>query len=147
MTHWFKAALLYILPHHLFSRIVQWSTRWRHLPLCKPFARWFVRHYNVDMSEAIQPDLYVYPDFNSFFTRALRPETRPIAQGKGQICCPSDGAISQLEKGEELGRFNMGGSTIIILFGPGQVKWQPGLGARSRVQFGQVAGEVVLTPN
>ena len=285
MTHWFKAALLYILPHHLLSRIVQWSTRWRYLPLRKPMTRWFIRHYNVDMSEAIQPKLDAYPDFNSFFTRAVRPEARPIAQGAGQVCCPSDGAISQLgdiqgqqifqakghsyslvellggseeraqpfiggrfattylspgdyhrvhmpfsgrlvemtyipgrlfsvapgytesiprlfarnervvcifqtaagfmavilvgaifvgsietvwageitpprsksikvinyaadsnaiqlEKGEELGRFNMGGSTIIVLFGPGLVKWQSDLGAESRVQFGQALGFV-----
>jgi len=30
----------------------------------------------------------------------------------------------QLERGEEMGRFNMGGSTNIVLSGPGSVKWQ-----------------------
>jgi len=231
----------------------------------------------------LQQNLDAYSDFNSFFTRALRPETRPIALGTRQICCPSDGAISQLgdihvqkilqakghnyslvellggsderaqpfiggqfsttylspgdyhrvhmplsghlvemtyipgrlfsvapdytesiprlfarnervvcifqtevgfmavilvgaifvgsietvwageitpprsksikvtsyaadnksiqlEKGEELGRFNMGGSTIIVLFESGQVEWQPTLVAESRVQFGQILG-------
>jgi phosphatidylserine decarboxylase len=50
----------------------------------------------------------------------------------------------QMERGQELGRFNMGGSTIIILFGPGCVKWQTGLGSEARVHFGQSLGRVVL---
>lgn len=48
----------------------------------------------------------------------------------------------QLEKGEELGRFNMGGSTIIVLFGPGCVKWDRELEATTRVKFGQLLGRV-----
>ena len=58
----------------------------------------------------------------------------------------ADDYAIQLEKGEELGRFNMGGSTIIVLFGPDQVKWQSGLDAGSRVQFGQVLGDMEQTP-
>ena len=60
MTHCFKAVLLYMLPHHLLSRIVQWSTRCRHLTLHKSITRWFIHHYNVDMSEALQPNLDAY---------------------------------------------------------------------------------------
>ncbi len=289
MTHRFKAALLFLLPHHSLSRIVQWSTRCRHFPLRKSMTRWFIRHYHVDMSEAVESDPDAYSDFNSFFTRALRPEARPVVQDMGQICCPDDGLISQLgdiqgkqifqakghtysltellggseersqpfiggrfatmylspgdyhrvhmplsgrllemtyipgrlfsvapdytesiprlfarnervacvfqteaglmaivlvgaifvgsietvwageitpprgkriivksytasdniiqlERGEELGRFNMGGSTIIVLFGPDCVKWQSGLGPETRVQFGQALGRVERSP-
>jgi len=96
MTHWFKAVLLYLLSHHTLSRLVQWSTRCRHFPFRKFITRWFIRHYNVNMSEALQPDLNAYPDFNSFFTRALRPAARPVVQEKGQIYCPADSTISQL---------------------------------------------------
>jgi len=285
MTHWLKVVLLYLLPHHALSRMVQWSTRCPRFPLRKSITRWFIHHYNVDMSEALEPDSNVYPDFNSFFTRALRPEARPIVQEAGQICCPADSAISQLgdiqgeqifqakahtysliellggseerarpyvegrfvttylspgdyhrvhmplsghltemiyipgrlfsvapdftesvphlfarnervvcifqteagpmavilvgaifvgsietvwageitpprgnrikvtsyttgdnviqlERGEELGRFNMGGSTIIVLFGPGCVTWRTGLSAETRVQLGQELGLV-----
>ena len=285
MTHWFKGVLLYLLPHHPLSRIVQWSARCRRFPFRKSITRWFVRHYNVDMAEALEPDPNAYPDFNSFFTRALRPEARPVVPKTGQICFPADGAISQLgdirgmqifqakghtyslvellggseeragsfaggqfattylspgdyhrvhmplsgrlmemmyipgrlfsvapdytesvprlftrnervacvfqteagpmavvlvgaifvgsietvwageitpprgkrikvtsyaasdniiqlERGEELGRFNMGGSTIIVLFGPGCVKWQSGLVPEMRVKFGQSLGRV-----
>jgi phosphatidylserine decarboxylase len=289
MTHWFKVVVLYLLPHHALSRIVQWSTRRRRFPFRKSITRWFIRHYHVNMAEALEPNPDAYPDFNSFFTRALRPEARPVVHEAAQICCPNDGAISQLgdiqetqifqakghtyslvellggseerarpfidgrfatmylspgdyhrvhmplsgrllqtvyipgrlfsvapdytesvphlfarnervvcifkteagpmvvvlvgaifvgsietvwageitpprgegikvtsytasedvielERGEELGRFNMGGSTIIVLFRPGCVKWQEGLAAETRIQFGQALGRVDTTP-
>ena len=55
--------------------------------------RWFVGKYGVDMSEAANPDIASYPSFNEFFTRALRPGVRPLAQA--DFVCPVDGAISQ----------------------------------------------------
>jgi len=55
--------------------------------------RWFVGKYNVDMSEAANPDIASYPSFNEFFTRALRDGVRPLAQA--DYVCPVDGAISQ----------------------------------------------------
>jgi phosphatidylserine decarboxylase len=54
--------------------------------------------------------------------------------------------IIQLERGEEMGRFNMGGSTIIVLFGAGCVNWQPGLVPEMRVKFGQLLGCVERSP-
>lgn len=96
MTHWFKVLTLYLLPHHLLSRVVQWGARSRHFPFRKSITRWFIRHYNVDMSEALEPDPNAYPNFNSFFTRVLRPEARPVDQEAGQLCFPADAAISQL---------------------------------------------------
>jgi len=47
-----------------------------------------------------------------------------------------------LEKGAELGRFNMG-STVILLFEPNRARWHPQLGAGSAVRLGQSLG--VLT--
>ena len=54
--------------------------------------------------------------------------------------------VIQLERGEELGRFNMGGSTIITLFGPGCVNWNSGLVPAMRVKFGQSLGQVRRPP-
>jgi len=56
--------------------------------------RHFVARYQVDMTEAAQPDITAYACFNDFFTRALRPEVRPLAQAAA--ICPVDGAISQV---------------------------------------------------
>ena len=55
--------------------------------------RWFVGKYNVNMDEALNPDIASYPSFNEFFTRALRPDARPLAQA--DFICPVDGRISQ----------------------------------------------------
>ena len=49
------------------------------------------------------------------------------------------GAAVTLDKGEEMGRFNMG-STIILLFEPGRTRWHPLLRGGSVVQLGQVIG-------
>lgn len=56
--------------------------------------RHFVKRYEVDMSEAANPDIGSYTTFNEFFTRALRPGVRPIAGS--DLISPVDGAISQL---------------------------------------------------
>jgi len=55
--------------------------------------RWFIRRYDVEMSEALDPDPAHYATFNEFFTRALKPGVRPIADA--ELVCPVDGAISQ----------------------------------------------------
>ena len=55
--------------------------------------RWFVGRYGVNMAEAAEPDIAAYPSFNEFFTRALRPDARPLAEA--DFLCPVDGAISQ----------------------------------------------------
>jgi phosphatidylserine decarboxylase len=55
--------------------------------------RRFIRRYGVNMDEAQQPDPAAYATFNDFFTRALKPGARPLAQA--DLVCPVDGAISQ----------------------------------------------------
>jgi len=55
--------------------------------------RWFVQHYAVDLSEAVDSDPVSYRSFNEFFTRPLRPEARPLAEA--DFICPVDGAISR----------------------------------------------------
>ena len=55
--------------------------------------RWFVAKYGVDMSEAANPDIASYATFNLFFTRALKPGVRPLANAPW--ICPVDGSISQ----------------------------------------------------
>jgi phosphatidylserine decarboxylase len=53
----------------------------------------FVARYQVNMSEALDPNPAAYASFNDFFTRALKPGARPLAQA--DLICPVDGAISQ----------------------------------------------------
>ncbi|MCK7546872.1 archaetidylserine decarboxylase [Marinobacter koreensis] len=58
--------------------------------------KWFIDRYGVNMSEAAEPDFTAYPSFNAFFTRALKPGIRPVADGDEVVVSPVDGAISQL---------------------------------------------------
>jgi phosphatidylserine decarboxylase len=51
-----------------------------------------------------------------------------------------DGAVS-LARGEEMGRFNMG-STVIVLFGPGAVAWRDGLAPEAEVGMGRAIGDL-----
>ena len=58
--------------------------------------RRFIARYGVDMSEAADPAVERYATFNEFFTRALRPDARPIpSPAEAPWICPIDGAISQ----------------------------------------------------
>jgi len=132
MIHWFKVVILYLLPHHALSRLVQWSARCRNFPLRKSITRWFIHHYHVDMSEALEPNPNAYPDFNSFFTRTLRPEVRPIVQEAGQICLPADSAISQLGdiQGDQIFQAKRHTYSLIELLGGSQQRAQPYIGGQ-----------------
>jgi len=86
----------YLMPGHLLSRLMLAITRVRWAGFRKPFTRWFVRRFAVDMSEAAEPDPCAYPHFNAFFTRALKPDARLIIREPGSVICPVDGTVSQL---------------------------------------------------
>jgi len=49
--------------------------------------------------------------------------------------------VVRLDKGAEMGRFNMG-STVILLFGPDRVAWDPELKPGTRLRMGQPIGWV-----
>ena len=72
--------------------------------------RWFVGKYNVNMDEAVNPDIKSYASFNEFFTRPLRPDARPLANA--DFICPVDGAISQFGAVEDHQIFQAKGHTF-----------------------------------
>jgi phosphatidylserine decarboxylase len=86
----------YLLPHKTLSRIVRAATRWTWRPWKDFLIGRVVKAYRVDMAEAAQPDPFAYPDFNAFFTRALREGARQARGDGGTILCPADGRISQI---------------------------------------------------
>ena len=89
-----KSWPLYLVPHHLVSRLIFALTRIK-TPLKNPVLRWFIRHFGVDMSEAVESNPTKFKSFNAFFTREIRPELRPIAMEREVIASPVDGAVSQ----------------------------------------------------
>jgi phosphatidylserine decarboxylase len=90
------ALLLYLLPHHLLSRLVYVITRWEWPPLKNRLIRGFIRLYDVDLSEANEASAQAYPCFNAFFTRSLKDGARPLAGEPSAVLCPADGALSQI---------------------------------------------------
>jgi phosphatidylserine decarboxylase len=83
----------YLLPKLALTLLAGAAARAEGGRLTHAAIRWFVKHYEVDMSEAAQPDTASYRTFNEFFTRALKPDARPLA--RADLICPVDGAISQ----------------------------------------------------
>jgi len=86
----------YLWPQRLLTGLTYRLTRARLPWLKDALIRGFVRHFRVDLAEALEPDARAYPDFNAFFTRALKPGVRPVATGDRVVCCPVDGAVSQI---------------------------------------------------
>ncbi len=91
-------ALQYLLPHHILSRLMLRLTRIQTVWFKNFFIRTFIRLFRVNMEEAQEPNPSAYPDFNRFFTRALKAEARPLASQDNAIICPVDGTVSQLGK-------------------------------------------------
>lgn len=91
--------LQHLAPQHALSRMAG-SLASSRVPWLKDMLiRRFIRAYNVDMGQAERP-ASDYTCFNDFFTRALKPGARPLADSETHILCPADGAISQLGRTE-----------------------------------------------
>lgn len=86
--------LQFILPHHALSRVAMWLTRIRWRPFKNLLIRMFLRGFKPDLSDAVVTDPYAYQDFNTFFTRALRPGARPLAGDARTVVSPVDGTMN-----------------------------------------------------
>ncbi|MGR9044946.1 MAG: archaetidylserine decarboxylase [Gammaproteobacteria bacterium] len=85
----------YILPHHTLSRMMSVLTHsenkhWKNL-----FIKQVIKHYRVNMDEALEQNIEAYASFNDFFTRQLRPDTRSLPTESNAIASPADGSVSQ----------------------------------------------------
>ena len=84
----------YLLPKQALTVFAGKVANARSGNLTTRLINWFVGQYQVNMSEALNPDTSSYASFNEFFTRPLRPDARPLANT--ELVSPVDGAISQL---------------------------------------------------
>ena len=83
----------YLAPKQALTSFAGWVAGKERGAVTTGIIRRFVARYGVDMNEALEPDIAKYASFNDFFTRALKPGVRPIADAA--LICPVDGAISQ----------------------------------------------------
>ena len=121
---------LYILPHHALTRVVYWLTR-RESRFTTAVVKKFAAAFNVDMNDAVDSNLSNYKTFNAFFTRALKDEARPIAEGDTEIASPADGRISAIGDIDEARIFQAKGrdySLLTLLGGDGDATERLGNG-------------------
>ena len=90
--------LQYILPHHALSKMMSKLTHcenkiWKNL-----FIKQIIKHYGVNMNEALEQDINTFKSFNHFFTRELNSNVRPLTTTLNAIACPADGTVSQAGK-------------------------------------------------
>lgn len=95
------AARLITWPQYLLPQKLLTALAWR-LSTCRAawfknlFINTFVHLFRVNMDEAERSDPQGYDCFNDFFTRALKPGARPLADPTHRLISPCDGTISQL---------------------------------------------------
>ncbi|MES2282348.1 MAG: archaetidylserine decarboxylase [Pseudomonadota bacterium] len=83
----------YLFPKQALTSFAGWVASKERGWVTTEIIRRFVTKYDVNMGEALDSDIASYKSFNDFFTRALKPGARPIAQA--DLVSPVDGAISQ----------------------------------------------------
>lgn len=89
----------YLLPKQALTHFAGFVASRQRGWVTTEIIRQFVIKYQVNMAEALDSDIASYLSFNDFFTRALKPGARPLAQA--DLICPVDGAISQFGRIEE----------------------------------------------
>jgi|TARA_B110000285_G_scaffold76791_1_gene88425 phosphatidylserine decarboxylase len=93
---WDKLVTLpqYIIPQHLFSLVMYRATRCEVVWFKNLIISTIIKQYRVNMAEAAEMNLDYYSSFNTFFTRLLRNDVRPISES--DIVSPVDGVVSQV---------------------------------------------------
>jgi len=88
----------YIIPKHLLSKLVGMLAK-TEISLIKNFIiKLFIKIYDVNMKDAFTEDIESFTSFNTFFTRRLKSNARPIDSNQSSVISPVDGKISQIGK-------------------------------------------------
>lgn len=90
-----KVIAQYCFPQHGLSRLIGLFASAECGNVTTKVITWFIKRYNVDMSEAKHSDPAHFKTFNDFFTRELKEGVRPIVADENMLCQPVDGAVSQ----------------------------------------------------
>ena len=93
MSDRFAVLPQYLLPKQALTNFAGFVASRQRGWVTTEIIRRFVAKYRVNMDEALDSNIASYLTFNDFFTRALKPGARPLAQA--DLVCPVDGAISQ----------------------------------------------------
>ena len=86
----------YVVPKNLISKMIGVLAKSEIVFVKNTFIKIFQMMYDVNMKEVCNVDVLSYPNFNSFFVRSLKPESRPIDKNINSVISPVDGSVSQL---------------------------------------------------
>ncbi len=89
------AALQRVLPTRWLSSMVHRIAQIHNPGIKNALIRLFMRGFTIDLSEAERSRVEDYASFNDFFTRALKPGARPLADDPQAFLSPVDGTVSQ----------------------------------------------------
>jgi len=90
-----KVTPQYFIPKHMLSSGMHWFMQVETPWIKNNVIKLLTKIYGINISEAADEDINNYPHFNAFFTRALKPEARPIDDTPNSWVSPVDGLISQ----------------------------------------------------
>lgn len=91
MPHFYR-----LLPTRALSRGFCSLARCTWRPLKALLINIYCRLYKIDLQEAERPERKQYKSLDDFFTRALKPEARPLAGNEQTIISPIDGRIMEI---------------------------------------------------
>jgi phosphatidylserine decarboxylase len=103
------AQALRLLPHKRLSRTLGRLAAWRMpRPVLQRAIELYVRAYRIDLSECeVPPDGWV--TFDEFFTRTLRPGSRPVDPDPRAVVSPADGLLADCGAVDASARFKVKG--------------------------------------
>lgn len=92
----FSVILQYLLPQKLLTYFLGICSATSFWGLHKFLIPWYIKHYRVNMQEALDENIANYKTFNQFFTRQLKPSVRTIDLNEQSVVSPADGWISEM---------------------------------------------------
>ena len=88
-------SLQHLLPQRALTALAHRVSNARAGWVRRPLIAGFRSLYDVNLDEAVVPD-EGFEAFNAFFTRALKPDARPLDDVGRGLLCPCDGTLSQI---------------------------------------------------
>ncbi len=86
---------LNLLPKQTLSRLMGWcADRRPPQALLQSVISAYVEHFGIDLSEAVVPE-DGFRSFDEFFTRHMKPGTRPIDPNSRALISPADGVLGR----------------------------------------------------
>ncbi len=90
-----KTAYQYLLPQHALTRLVGKLAQSKNRFIKKALIGFFLKNFDINLSEAVIDNPDDFETFNDFFTRALKPGIRTIDSDPQRLVSPVDGVVSQ----------------------------------------------------